>query len=173
MQRSTERFKKEESGMKKQRFLARLALAAAIALSPLPKTAFADCYMPPVGGFATDGSLFAGTMPVTGNLIYTTSDDAPGLLNWGDAKNYCGSLHDSGHKDWRLPDKDELLLMYQHRKTGALNGTFNKSGGPAGWYWSSSESGGGQAWVRRFSNGEENYDYEDDKSSVRCVRGAT
>ena len=155
--------------MKKQGLIAGLALAAAMALSPLPRMAFADTYMPPVGGFATDGSLFAGVEPVTQIAVYTTSDDAPGLLTWDDGKKYCSALHDAGHKDWRLPDHDELLLLYQHRKIGALNGTFNKTGGPAGWYWSSSESGS-QAWSKRFSNGDENYDYEDDKSSVRCVR---
>jgi hypothetical protein len=155
--------------MKKKNFFPRLALAAATVLLFLP-VSFADTYTPPVGGFATDGTVFAGATPIANKPVYTTPDDAPDLFSWNDAGNYCSTLHEFGHDDWRLPDKRELAVLYDNRKVGALNGTFNKTGGPAGWYWSSSESGGGQAWVLRFTNGEENYDYEDDKSSARCVR---
>jgi hypothetical protein len=156
--------------MKIQGVIARLALAAAIALSPLPPAAFAESYMPPVGGFATDGTIYAGESPDTKKPMYTTPADAPDLISWSDAKDYCGALQSFGHNDWRVPGKKELHLLYENRKKEALNETFKEIGDSAGWYWSSSESDGGQAWVQNFGKGTQNQDYQDNRSSLRCVR---
>jgi hypothetical protein len=54
---------------------------------------------------------------------------------------------------------------------GAAIGGFNVTGAdPAGWYWSASEYGEWYAWGQRFSDGSQYDYYEDNHSSVRCVR---
>jgi len=77
------------------------------------------------------------------------------------AKNYRGG----NFNNWRLPTKDELSLIYENlQKSGVINlGTQR--------YWSSSHSNyDGIAWVQRFSDGSQDYHYEDRTSSVRAVR---
>jgi hypothetical protein len=157
--------------MKKYGLVFRLALAATITLAPLPEAAFGDGFTPAIGDFASDGSVYAGVSPDAHQPMYTTPEDAPDLFIWNDGQNYCGTLESFGHKDWRVPTKRELNVLYDNRNTGGLNVTFKVTGaGSAGWYWSSAEYDGNQAWVQRFSNGEQSYDYQDDKSSLRCVR---
>ena len=102
--------------------------------------------------------------------MYTTSGDAPNPVSWSDGKDYCSALQSFGHKDWRVPSKKELAVLYDNRNKLALNGTFKSTGGSAAWYWSSTEYAGNQAWVQRFIDGKQNYGYQDDDSSLRCVR---
>jgi hypothetical protein len=57
--------------------------------------------------------------------------DFPSLLDWSDAKKLCANLGDG----WRLPTKDELIVMYQNK---------NKIEGFADdhYYWSLSKDDG-------------------------------
>jgi hypothetical protein len=155
--------------MKTPDLIKRLALVAAISLSPLSHAVYADV-IPSVGAFASDGSVYAGESPDTHKPLYATPTDAPDLVSWSDATKYCSGLQSFGHTDWRVPSKKELAVLYEDRKALALNDTFKESGDSAGWYWSSTEHEGNQAWVQSFSDGKQNYDYQDDKSSLRCVR---
>jgi len=87
------------------------------------------------------------------------------LSNWYEANDLLSNAanHDvngAKFKDWRLPTKRELNLMYvQRTNIGATN-----------YYWSSTESGSNNAWRQYFSNGNQ---YDDGKffaSFVRAVR---
>jgi hypothetical protein len=114
-----------------------------------------------------DGTVYAGASPDTPTPTYTTQADAPGLYSWKKGAEYCAALDAGGHRDWRVPTKGELHVLFENRD--AIGG-FNTSGlHPAGWYWSSSKHYS-LAWGQRFSDGGT---YNDDKSlasSVRCVR---
>ena len=79
----------------------------------------------------------------------------------------CGTGH--GHRDWRVPTKSELNVLFQHC---AAIGNFDTSGSyPAGWYWSSSRNNGVSAWAQRFSDGNQltNY-FRGGRSALRCIR---
>jgi cytochrome c peroxidase len=156
--------------MKKQDLISRLALVAAISLSPWSHAVFADVVVPAIGAFASDGSIYGGESPDAHKPMYTTPADAPDPVSWSDANDYCSTLRSFGHDDWRVPSKKELEVLYENQKKEALNETFKEIGDSAGWYWSSSESDGGQAWVQNFGKGTQNQDYQDNRSSLRCVR---
>jgi hypothetical protein len=75
-----------------------------------------------------------------------------------------------GYKDWFLPSKDELNLIYRNLRL-ELRGEFSM-----GRYWSSSENSGDSAWAQRFSDGHQSnsgsiYDGAKNRShSVRAIR---
>ena len=85
--------------------------------------------------------------------------DFPKSLTFENAKTACAKLGEG----WRLPNKDELNLLYQNKE---------KIGRPWGTYWSSTESGINSAWTQRFTNGEQkfNWGYEFAHCMVRAVR---
>ena len=62
----------------------------------------------------------------------------------GYAAQYCALLEYGGYKDWFLPSKDELNLMYMNMKQKGL-GNFRGD-----WYWSSSQETD-LPWVQTFS----------------------
>ena len=66
--------------------------------------------------------------------------------------------------NWRLPDKDELNLMYGRLHKKGL-GNFNND-----YYWSSSEGVSLNAWDQYFFNGFQHYYYKYYDSRVRAVR---
>jgi Protein of unknown function (DUF1566) len=125
---------------------------------------------PEIGDEMPDGTIYAGISPDTGKPMYATPKDAPGTYRFNKAAKYAKKLDAQGHKDWRVPTKNELNVLYQNRDKGKLKGTINETGSyPAGRYWSSSQSNG-HAWGQRFSDGDQ-YDYFSDViSSLRCVR---
>jgi hypothetical protein len=78
---------------------------------------------------------------------------------------------EGGYKDWFLPSKDELNLIYRNLRL-ELRGEFSM-----GWYWSSSENDGATAWSQRFSDGSQSKEYFNDRAgrkeqshSVRAIR---
>lgn len=116
-----------------------------------------------------DGSVYAGISPDTGKPLFAAAADAPLRMAFNEAKKYAQKLDLHGHKDWRLPTKDELSVLFKNR---ASIGGFERGGSAsAGWYWSSSlDSYGWLVWVQRFSNGQINHSLKDIRSPVRCVR---
>jgi hypothetical protein len=83
----------------------------------------------------------------------------------GKAAQVCVNLNFDGYKDWFLPSKDELNLMYTNLKQKGLGGFSNN------WYWSSSQYGNNSAWLQRFSDGYQNdYYNKNSTDSVRAVR---
>ena len=84
-------------------------------------------------------SKIIGTPIKIGNLE-VAQNDLP-KMNWSEAKKACANLGNG----WRLPTKDELILMYKNK--GKIRGfVFNA-------YWSSSEDDNGDVWVHSFNNG--------------------
>ena len=123
---------------------------------------------PKVGDRMPDGTIYAGDSPDTGKPMYTTTADALQPMEWREARNYAKKLDAHGYKDWRLPTKGELNVLFNNR---AAIGRFNVSNSfPVGWYWSGTQVTKWDAWAQRFSDGRQ-FDYlKDIHPSVRCVR---
>jgi TolB-like protein len=83
----------------------------------------------------------------------------------GSAAQVCVSLNFDGYKDWFLPSKDELDLMYKNLKRKRLGGFSNIN------YWSSSQANVIiYAWYQYFGSGNQ-IDYRKANTlSVRAVR---
>jgi len=87
---------------------------------------------PKIGDRMTDGTIYSGISPDTGNAMYATPADAPLTYTFNQAQKYAEKLDAHGHKDWRAPTKGELNVLFQNR---AAIGGFDESGSlPAGWY---------------------------------------
>ena len=114
-----------------------------------------------------DGSIYAGNSPDTGKAMYTTPQDAPLTYTFNKAQKYAEKLDAHGRRDWRMPTKSELNVLFQNR---AAIGGFDESGSyPAGCYWSSTQNYD-FAWDQRFSDGHKNTNLKYGASSLRCVR---
>jgi len=125
---------------------------------------------PQIGERMPDGTIFAGISPDTHKKMYTTPADTPLTMTFNEAQKYAGNLDAHGRKDWRVPTKDELNVLFNNR---AAIGGFKVSGSySADPYWSSSSSTGYEwlAWAQRFSDGHQDYDYTGGHSFVRLVR---
>jgi len=85
-----------------------------------------------------------------------------GTYNWSDALNTAKNYQGGGFTNWRLPDRDELYLLYQNRTT--VGGFLSAS------YWSSSEYSSVSAWMRNFSSGSEDWFSKSNSYRVRAVR---
>jgi hypothetical protein len=123
-----------------------------------------------------DGTVYAGIArrrdddagAETDERLYTTQEAVRRHYNWREAAEYCAALDTQGHRDWRVPTKDELKLLYNNHD--AIGG-FDTSGVEGfGWYWSSSSEDGDNAWALRFSDGLPYRYLKDHAASVRCVR---
>ena len=80
------------------------------------------------------------------------------------AAKIASSYRGGGRKDWFLPSKDELNLMYKNLYKAVIGGFDDR------YYWSSSQKDASNAWFQNFSYGTQydnhkNYDYR-----VRAVR---
>jgi len=85
--------------------------------------------------------------------------------DWDEAKARCESLNIKGITGWRLPDKEELNLMYRNLKRNGIGGFGDDV------YWSSSEDGSDGSWGQRFSDGNQYCFSKNYKVySVRAVR---
>jgi hypothetical protein len=92
-----------------------------------------------VGNAPAIGDTYAGGIVFyldgKGGGLVAASTDQSKRSTWTKAKELCGKLVLNGFRDWRLPSKDELDLMYNNLKKQGL-GSFESA-----WYWSSSEHG--------------------------------
>jgi hypothetical protein len=79
-------------------------------------------------------------IPISLDNLEVAQYDFPKNMNWADAEKFCDSLGN----DWRLPNKDELNKLFQHKdRIGGFNGN---------WYWSSTVDENGDAWMQAFEN---------------------
>ena len=72
----------------------------------------------------------------------------------------CRNSRVGGFNDWRLPNKEELNLLYIEK---------TKIGGFSIWYWSSTQNGK-RRWVQNFATGEQKNENLEYKGRCRCVR---
>lgn len=86
-----------------------------------------------------------------------------GYSNWEGAKSLCSKYRGGGYRDWYLPSKDELNLVYINLKS---TGKISDDGLL---YWSSSEIDYNRAWIHRF-NGFQDGNGKNGTCSVRAVR---
>ncbi|MHC6202975.1 Lcl C-terminal domain-containing protein [Breznakiellaceae bacterium SP9] len=102
----------------------------------------------------------------TGTGKQNTRAIAAALENQGEigAALLCVDLEIGGYKDWFLPSKAELNLIYRNLVLKNL-GSFKSE-----WYWSSSQGDNSSAWVQRFSDGVQYYSYDGNKRNTRSVR---
>ena len=123
---------------------------------------------PKIGDKMPDGTVFAGISPDTNKPMYVTPADASLTMTFNEAKEYAARLDAHGHKDWHVPTKAELNVLFNNR---AAIGGFDISGSlPAGWYWSASPDTRWYAWGQRFSDGCQGNLSKGYHSAVRCVR---
>ena len=123
---------------------------------------------PSPGDKMPDGTVFAGISPDTNKPMYATPADASLTMMFNDAQKYAAQLDAHGHKDWHVPTKAELNVLFNNR---AAIGGFNVTGSyPAGWYWSASPNGLWNAWVQRLSEGCQSNFTKDSHSAVRLIR---
>jgi len=115
-----------------------------------------------------DGTVYAGISPDTGKAMFALPADASLTMTFNEAQKYAATLDTHGHRDWRVPTKAELNVLFNNR---AAIGGFNISGSvPAGWYWSVSQINRWSAWDQRFEDGVQDSYAKDDHCSLRCVR---
>lgn len=76
----------------------------------------------------------------------------------------------NGHRDWFLPSRDELDLMYRNIGPAAPEPLRNIGGFGPGIYWSSSEYVTSIAWTQNFVNGDQTNEYAVNSLGVRPVR---
>lgn len=81
------------------------------------------------------------------------------------AANYCASLTAHGHRDWYLPARDELNLLFDQRDK--IRG-FNEEVGVK--YWSSSEYTPIFSWSQDFNTGLQDREVKSTALRVRCIR---
>jgi hypothetical protein len=123
---------------------------------------------PKVGDKMPDGTVFAGISPDTNKPMYATPADAPLTMKFNEAKEYATKLDAHGHKDWRVPTKAELNVLFNNR--AAIGGFDISCSYPSGRYWSSSQNYKWYAWGQRFSDGLQADINKTLHSSVRPVR---
>ena len=84
---------------------------------------------------------------------------------WEAAKQWCAQYG----RDWRLPSKDELLVIY--RKKGVLNPILRANGYTqlSDWCWSSTEYDTKRAWYVYINHGYTSIDLKYSRNYVRAV----
>jgi len=126
------------------------------------------CAEPKIGDKMPDGTVYAGLSPETNQPMYTTPADAPLTMKFNKARKYAAKLDAHRHRDWRVPTKAELDVLFNNR---AAIGGFDLSGlAPTGWYWSSGRGVIVGAWAQRFGTGFQYSLTRGDALSLRCVR---
>jgi hypothetical protein len=128
-----------------------------------------------VGDRMPDGTIYAGVSPDSGKRLFAAAADAPRLMAFKDANHYAQTLEVHGHKDWRLPTREELTNLFNNR--AEIGGFTTKPGsGNARWYWSCTEeprNAPSGAWAIDFKDGD-GFWYRKDTFSIssRVVRAA-
>jgi hypothetical protein len=117
--------------------------------------------------------IYIGTLNRTGQGKRNTEFIVRALQKSGEtgrAVQLCEGYELNGYKDWFLPSKDELNLIYQNLKRKGL-GDFNYYAPGSVWaYWSSSETSDYYAWSQDFSDGSQDREPRDYTRFVRAVR---
>ncbi|GHV22440.1 hypothetical protein FACS189494_09290 [Spirochaetia bacterium] len=117
------------------------------------------------GAYGKDVSGTSGAIGSGKRNTQVIVDRLRQLNETGRAAQLCATLDFDGFKDWFLPSKDELNLMYTNLKAEGLGGFQNE------WYWSSSEGKTSGAWGQHFGGGRQGSDdFNYGKGTTLCVR---
>lgn len=120
-----------------------------------------------VGDVMPDGTIYAGISPETNQPMYAAAKDAPIAMAFNEAVEYARELQVGGKKDFRLPTREELKVLFSNREKGALKDSFNKNGGL---YWSRTAYGG-EIYAQYFRDAGASYAFKKDtEANVRCIR---
>ncbi len=123
--------------------------------------------VPEIGNRMSDGTIYAGISPTTGEHMYASAVDTSGSMTFEEAEEFI-ARHKS---DFLLPDKAELQVLFDNKDKGALKDTFNETGSsPAGFYWSSTRCPGAYAYGIKFDDGSLGKIDKYLRSSVRYIR---
>ena len=115
--------------------------------------------------------------------------------NWKEASQYCSSLNEGGHNDWRLPTIDEMRSIVVNCPETQLSGVCKISNSTGaltkadytkkcygcrkgrtklkgrGWFWTSSKMPEtDHVWVISFKNTKISHQHSDKQANVYCVR---
>jgi hypothetical protein len=121
-------------------------------------------------GWGTSGENVNGTGTAIGTGKRNTEiivERLKALGENGKAAQMCANLNFGGYKDWFLPSKDELDLMYKNLKQKGLGGFSGD------YYWSSSYYDGSynhHSWSQRFNDGMQDGRNKSTENKVRAVR---
>ncbi len=109
-------------------------------------------------GSTTDGAY--ETFTIAGETMQVAKEDFPSRMKWDDAMSACAGLGNG----WRLPSRQEQLVMYQQLQMGG-KGNFKEDN-----YWSSSELNEVDAWCFDFANGQASVNSTYFPRRVRAIR---
>lgn len=136
-----------------------------------------------IGSRMDDGTIYVGASNNTGKHVFIMPEDSP-RAQWQEAMEYAANLEACGHKDWRVPTREDLDLIQKsfdsryafnsNHTEGFDRGTFAR----CTYYWSSEESFLGKAWAKDLDNGPlglgrkrwNKFRKEKNELSVRLVR---
>ena len=105
-------------------------------------------------------------------LEWQDDGDAESLkINWKDAIAYCEALELGTHRDWRLPNFNELYYLADRSKSKpSIDGKFINTKDE--YYWSSTTvvDQKKMVWHVTFANGNALWTSKVQKEHIRCVR---
>lgn len=110
---------------------------------------------------------------------YSDNNNSIKYEHWIQGISYCENLTLGGHTDWRLPNKNELVSLHDHRKyLNALDNIFQYHAGTNYFLTSTTnEDDYNKIYCVEFSEGDisvipkEDYTYGQSNAPIRCVRG--
>ncbi len=96
--------------------------------------------------------------------VIAAEKDLPGTYKWEDARRACDSLTLNGYKDWRLPTREEIGVLYANK---VIVGGFEN-----GYYWSLTmyEGDTNNAFFQSFVYGDRKLTSKSKQMHVRAVR---
>jgi hypothetical protein len=100
----------------------------------------------------------------TKNTIGSGKQNTQLIGESGRAALLCQQYSLGGFRDWFLPSKGELDLMYINLKMKDLGGFSD------GWYWASTQISASPAWTHRFNAGDQEYSSHGSTYSDRAIR---
>ena len=123
---------------------------------------------PLIGDQMPDGTIYAGILPETGKRLFAAP--ARAFSKFKDAESWAKMTTVHGHKDWRLPTREELNLLFNHR--AAIGGSPTERYSTARYLWSSSArlNDPSRVWALDFTIGEGTWAHTSNFMSSRVVR---
>ena len=124
-----------------------------------------------------EGGIIFNLNTNNGRGKVAAKEDAPNTMFWQDAMNYCNELVLNGKDDWRLPNEDELNLMWLNLADSDNDGVnlgvsdpTNLGGFDTGVYWSSTTFGNFLKSIQQFNSGSQGGLGTNNNNHVRAVR---